>query len=216
MNAMTAVDIILLAAGVFFLVRGIIKGLSGEVFSLVGTVGGFVCSIRFYDPFAEILIERFEASLLAATIISMLGIFFAIFFGCSLLDIVVKKIILKTNLTVTDKVLGGVVGFIKLYFLTLIVLIAGAITAPMTGDSWMKNSRVLSATSVTLPFVSPLLEQSGLMPDLAALQEQARDYIYRHAESVMIDAGSSLLQGTNPEETPASRDEADSSNDVTP
>ena len=210
MSAMTAVDIVLLAAGVFFIVRGLMKGLSGEFFSLVGTLGGFFCAIRYYDPFAEILIETFGASVLAATIISMLAIFFAIFFGCSLLDMVIKKIITKTNLTVTDKFLGGVVGIVKMYFLTLIVLIAGAITTPMTGDAWMKSSRVLSVTSVTWPFVSPLLEQMGLMPDVAAIQEQAMEYIYRHAGSV--------LMGTSPDvtEIPAGLDEADTNDEITP
>ena len=215
MGAITAVDIVLLAAGVFFLVRGLMKGFSGEVFSLVGTIGGFFCAIRFYDPFADIIIERFGASVLAATIISMLAIFFTIFFGCSLLDFVIKKIIVKTNLTVTDKFLGGVVGLIKMYFLALTVLIAGTITTPITGDAWMKSSRVMSITMVTWPFVSPLLEQSGLMPDLVAIQEQARDYIYRHAESVLLSPESGLLPGTDPD-LAADPDKADASIDVTP
>ena len=206
MSAITAVDIVLLMAGAFFIVRGIMKGLSGEFFSLVGTLGGFACAIRFYDPFAAILIEKFGASILAATIISMLAIFFAIFFGCSLLDTVIKKIISKTNLTVTDKFLGGAVGFIKMYFLALIVLIAGAIVTPMIGDAWMKNSRVLSMASMTWPFVSPLLERTGLMPDVTAIQEQAREYIIRQAGNVLMDTSGDimpgaggLMQGTSPD-----------------
>ena len=209
MSAITAVDIVLLMAGVFFVVRGLMKGLSGEFFSLVGTVGGFVCSIRFYEPFSAILIQKFGASVLTATIVSMLGIFFIIFFGCSFLDVAIKKVISKTNLTVTDKFLGGVVGIIKLYFLTLIVLIAGAITAPMTGDAWMKNSRVMSVTSLTWPFVSPLLENAGLMPDVAAIQEKARDYIVRQAGSVLSGASADIAPGTG-------LDGAGTSNDVTP
>ena len=98
MGAITVVDVVLLAAGLFFLVRGLMKGFSGEFFSLVGTIGGFFCAIRFYDTFADIFIERFGVSVLAATIISMLAIFFAIFFGCSLLDIIVKKLIVKTKI----------------------------------------------------------------------------------------------------------------------
>ena len=212
---MTAVDIVLLMAGAFFVVRGLMKGLSGEFFSLVGTLGGFACSIRFYDPFAGILIEKFGASIIIATILSMLVIFFVIFFGCSLLDTVIKKIISKTNLTFTDKFFGGAVGFIKMYFLTLIVLIAGAIVTPMTGDAWMKNSRVLSVTSITWPFVSPLLERTGLMPDVTAIQEQAREYIIRQAGSVLTGTSGDvapgaggLMPGTNPNvpEIPVNRD----------
>jgi len=193
---MSPVDIVLIAIGAFFVVRGLMKGFSGEFFSLVGTIGGFACSIRYYGPFASVFIEKFKVSVTAATILSMLAIFFAIFFGCSLLDTVIKKIISKTNLTLTDKFFGGVVGLVKMYFLALTILIAGAITTPMTGDAWMKNSRVLSVTSVTWPFVGPMLESAGLMPDVAAMQEKAREYITRQAGSVLMGTSGDIMPGT--------------------
>ena len=208
MSAMTAVDIVLLVIGAFFVVRGIMKGLSGEVFSLVGTVGGFICSIRFYEPLADILIERFGATVPVATMISMFAIFFVIFLGCSLLDTVIKKVIKTTNLTFTDKFFGAAVGVIKTYLLALIVLVAGAITAPIAGDAWMKNSSVLSATAVTWPFVRPLLENAGLMPDIAAIQESAREYIIQHAEGALSGANNDPAPDTDPgaPETPPQRD----------
>jgi len=201
---MSPVDIVLLAVGVFFIARGLVKGLTGEIFSLVGTVGGFILAILYHEPFAEILSgEKFGISVLAATIISMLVIFFVIFFGCALLDTVIKKVIKKTNLTFTDKFFGGIVGVIKMYFVALTVLVAGIITEPITGDAWMKNSRVLTATSVTWPFVSPLLENAGLMPDVAALQEKARDYIMQHAEGMLTITEGNVTLEANPETTEA-------------
>ncbi|MCL2684314.1 MAG: CvpA family protein [Synergistaceae bacterium] len=199
---MNATDIVLLAIGAFFIIRGLMKGLSGEFFSLVGTIGGFVCAIAYYEPFAAIFIEKFGASVHAATIISMLAIFFAIFFGCSLLDMVIKKVISKTNLTFTDKFFGGVVGLIKMYFLALTILVAGAVTTPMTGDAWMKNSRILSVVSLTWPFVGPPLERAGLMPDVAAIQEKAKEYIIRQAGSVLMGTSEDVIPETSNDVTP--------------
>ncbi|MDR3076978.1 MAG: CvpA family protein [Synergistaceae bacterium] len=193
---MSAVDIILLMVGLFFVVRGLMKGLSGEIISLIGTVGGFVCAIRFYEPFAAILVEKFGASATVSTILAMLAIFSVIFFGCSMLEMGIKKVLSKTNLTLTDKFLGAVVGLFKMYVISLMVLIGGGIVSPMTGDAWMRDSRVLQIASVTFPYVSPLMERAGILPDFAAIQEDARNYITRQAGSAIMGASGDLLPGT--------------------
>ena len=52
---MNVIDITMLFIGIFFIVRGILRGFSGEVISLFGTLGGFVCAIKFYGPLENIL-----------------------------------------------------------------------------------------------------------------------------------------------------------------
>jgi uncharacterized membrane protein required for colicin V production len=187
---MSVIDITMLCIGIFFIVRGIFRGLSGEVISLFGAVGGFVCAIKFYGPLQNILMERLGASVLAATIASMLAIFLVIFFGCSILESLVKKIISKTSLTSTDKFLGACVGVVKLYIITLFVLVGGAILAPVTGGAWdaaLDESRVMAFTRFTWPLVSPPLERAGLMPDIDAIQDRARDYLTRKAARTIMD-----------------------------
>ena len=212
---MSAVDIALLAAGIFFVVRGIMKGISGEVISLLGTVGGFFCSIRFYEPFRDILMKNFGMSVTLATILSMLAIFFVIFFGSAMIEMLVKKVITKTNLTVTDKTLGALVGLFKMYMIALLVLVGGFAIQPLAGDAWIQKSRVLSAVSITWPVASDLLDRAGLLPDINAIQEGAREYILRQAGRAMQDAsGDMTLQGlsvdvTMPPGGTASTDEAD-------
>ena len=212
---MSAVDIALLAAGIFFVVRGIMKGISGEVISLLGTVGGFFCSIRFYEPFRDILMKNFGMSVTLATIISMVAIFFVIFFGSAMIEMLVKKVITKTNLTVTDKTLGALVGLFKMYMIALLVLVGGFAIQPLAGDAWIQKSRVLSAVSITWPVASDLLDRAGLLPDINAIQEGAREYILRQAGRAMQDAsGDMTLQGlsvdvTMPPGGTASTDEAE-------
>jgi uncharacterized membrane protein required for colicin V production len=181
---MSVIDITMLCVGVFFVVRGILRGLSGEIISLFGTVGGFICAIKFYGPLENLLMERLGLSVLAATIASMLAIFLAIFFGCSLLESGVKKIISKTSLTSTDKFLGACVGLIKLYIITLFVLVGGEILAPVTGGAWDKalsESRVMTVAIFTWPLVSPALERTGMIPDIGAIQDRAIDYLMKQS-----------------------------------
>jgi membrane protein required for colicin V production len=212
---MSAIDIALLAAGVFFAVRGIMKGISGEIISLLGTVGGFFCSIKFYEPFAAILMTNFGMSVAPATILSMLAIFFVIFFGCAMIETLVKKVIKKTSLTVTDKTLGALVGLFKTYVIALLVLVGGFAIQPLAGDEWIHKSRVLSAVSVTWPVASDLLDRAGLLPDIDAIQEEAREYIIRQAGRAILDtSGDVTIPGLSEDATPpfdvtASPDEAE-------
>ena len=168
------------------------KWLSGEVISLIGTVGGFFCSIRFYGPFAAILMTNFGMSVVPATILSMLAIFFVIFFGSAMIEAFVKKIIKKTNLTVTDKTLGALVGLFKTYMITLLVLVGGFAIQPLAGDAWIRKSRVLSVVSITWPVASDFLGRAGLLPDINAIQEVAREYIIRQAGRAIQDASGDL------------------------
>jgi membrane protein required for colicin V production len=189
---MSVVDIILLAVGLFFVVRGLMRGFAGEIISLCGITGGFVCSIRFYGPFEAILIEKLGTSVVVSTILSMLAIFFAIFFSCAFLEVCVKKVISKTNLTVTDKFLGATMGLIKMYIVTLLVFIGGVTVSPMTGDEWMKDSQVLFVSGVTWPLVRPLLEHVGMLPNIESIQNEARDYVMRQAGKTLLGASEDI------------------------
>jgi uncharacterized membrane protein required for colicin V production len=199
---MSVIDIAMLFIGVFFIARGIFRGLSGEIISLFGTVGGFVCAIKFYGPLEDIMMEKLGASVLVATIASMLAIFLVIFFGCSLLESGVKKIISKTSLTSTDKFLGACVGMAKLYIITLFVLVGGEVLAPVTGGAWdaaLSESRVMAVTMFTWPLVSPSLERAGLLPDIGTIQDRARDYLTRQATQAILDASSGDVSGVAPD-----------------
>ncbi|MDR3281051.1 MAG: CvpA family protein [Synergistaceae bacterium] len=178
---MSITDIILLAIGIFFVVRGILRGISGEIFSLLGTAGAFYCAVRFYSPIGSVLQEKLGLSATVATILTMLAIFFVIFFGCTYLEWSVKKVIEKTRLTATDKLFGAGIGVIKFYMIALLVLISSIILAPMTGDGWVQESRALTLTAATWPLISPVLDKAGLIPDVAAIQNEARDYVIRQA-----------------------------------
>jgi hypothetical protein len=111
----------------------------------------------------------------------MLTIFFIVFAVCSLADKAIKKLLSGINLTWVDKAGGGLAGFVKLYVISLLVLVTGMIVSPVTGDAWVRESKVLIVTARTWPVVYPALDSLGVLPDLAELQREAKEYIIRQA-----------------------------------
>ncbi|MDR1885609.1 MAG: CvpA family protein [Synergistaceae bacterium] len=178
---MNLTDAILLLAGSFFVIRGIFKGFSGEALSLVGVLGGFYCALRFYASVSGALSENFGVSPSVADMASMAGVFGVIFTGCSLVDRWLKKMLTKTNLTWMDKTFGAVTGFLKVYVIALLLLVSGMLLAPVAGDAWVRESRVLIATARTWPIVYPILDRAGMLPDLAELQQDAKEYVLEQA-----------------------------------
>jgi hypothetical protein len=105
-----------------------------------------------------------------------------------MIETLVKMIIKKTSLTATDKTLGVLVGLFKTYVIALLVLVGGFVIQPLAGDAWIHKSRVLSAVSITWPIASDLLDKAGLLPNIDAIQEEAREYVIRQAGRALRDA----------------------------
>jgi membrane protein required for colicin V production len=186
---MSLTDIILLLTGSYFIVRGMLKGFSGEVVSLVSVFGGAFCALRFRSPVSLLLSGYLGLSSAISDMVSMVGIFAAVCFACHLFDGSLKKVLATTRLTWMDKTLGTVAGFLKVYVIAMFLLVSGMLLAPVAGDAWVSESRVLTAAAKTWPVVSPLLDKFGLLPDLAEFQRDARDYILKQAERSIFGTG---------------------------
>jgi uncharacterized membrane protein required for colicin V production len=179
---MSIADIAILALGSYFVIRGLFRGLSGEIFSLISVVGGFYCSLTFYAPLANMLAEKLGISRLAGSAFSMLAIFLTICAVCGVAQKGLKTVLRGTNLTWLDKTLGACAGFVKIYLISLVLLTAGAVFSPVAGDDWMRNSKMLTAAAETWPYINPLLGRVGILPYVNDLQSEADKYIWSAEE----------------------------------
>lgn len=189
---MNATDIALLCLGSYFVIRGLFKGFSGELISLVSVIGGFCCALLFCTPISDLLSEKLDVTPLITTPVTMVGIFCVIFALCAYIDKLVKRLIKGTHLTGVDKAFGALAGFLKIYVIALLLLVAGTIVSPLTGDAWIRESRALVAVDGTWPILYPALDHLGVLPDLATLQQEARIYVTRQAANRLFgpeDAG---------------------------
>lgn len=158
-------DAIFLLVGVGFIALGIKRGLSGELFSLLGLVGGTYCALNFSPPIANFLIAKFDLYDLAARGLSMFAIFFAILSCISLLNKSTKKAIETVHLSLMDRLGGALAGATKAYVLFLVVFVGAALLSPIITPKWMKGSVVMELTGKSWPSVYPLLEEYGIIPE---------------------------------------------------
>jgi membrane protein required for colicin V production len=186
---MNIADLALMIAGAFLVIRGLFKGASGEIFSLLSIIGGFFCATKFYAPAARMMSGNLGLNHLIATGLSMLVIFLVINIVCAVADKLIKKILAITNLSLADKLGGAFLGLLKIYVIALFVLVAGMIISPVTGDAWARDSKALTAAARTWPLIYPLLDGIGLLPDLAELQKEARGYIIKQAAGSLFGPG---------------------------
>lgn len=183
---MSVIDVVLIGIGCWFVIKGLLVGFTGEVMSLISVIGGFYCSARFSVHFSEIFSSAFGISPFAARAAAMVAIFLGIFIVCMIIKRILRRILKEIRLTALDKIFGALAGFIKIYVISLAVLLASMIIAPISDDAWVRDSKVLVATAKTWPHVSPVLDSLGLLPDLAEIQERARDHIANTASRALF------------------------------
>ena len=179
---MNVTDVFILLLGSYFIIRGVFRGFSGEVFSLISIFGGFYCALSFYVPIADVITKYLGVTTIASSAFSMLLLFMLVFAVFTWIDKGVKKFLKGTRMSWIDKSFGAVAGFVKIYVVALMLLVMGMVLTPMTGDAWVRDSKTLIATAKTWPYVYPFLDEAGLIPDLATIQQEAKDYIMRLAQ----------------------------------
>lgn len=187
---MNITDVVLIALGSWFMIRGVLKGLSGQLLSLASIVGGFFLSMRFHGDLASLLSDNFDLSPVVAKGISIAAIFIAIALICAIVGRLIKRALSSVELGWLDKTVGAAFGLIKIYLITLAVMFVGMLTSPIVGSGWYEDSRVVTAVSKTVPYVSPILDKLGLLPDLSAIQTSFSDLIREQAQKSIFGAQS--------------------------
>ncbi len=184
---MNAVDIVLLALGGYFVVRGFMRGLTGEFFSLLGVVGSFYCSMAYCAPLSHYISTKWDINPLVTTTIAIVVIFLAVLLFCAVMGKQVRKLLKITKLSRLDTILGGVTGFLKIFLIVLAILVVGVIVFPFTGNGWLRDSKVLMTTARILPVVYPPLEERGFVPNLEELRQDAVEFILSRSLSVLTE-----------------------------
>ena len=184
---MSTVDIVLLALGGYFIVRGLMRGLTGELFSLLGVIGSFYCSMTYCTPLSHYISTQWNINPLITTTIAIVVIFLAVFLFCTLMGKQVKKILKETHLSRFDTVLGGVTGFLKTFMIILAILVIAIVVSPLTGNGWVRNSKVLMATAQALPLIYPPLEERGLVPNIEELRMETVEFLLNRSLSMLTE-----------------------------
>lgn len=158
-------DIIAAGFSLLFVIVGLYRGFVEEVIRLVAVVAAFLAALAYYRPLAGCLgFLHLPGSVTA--VVSFLLLFLACLLALFILGKIVKKVIHLTVLGSVDMLCGGVLGFVKAFFLVWIFIIAVS-SLPFAG---VKNWIGPSKTYRFFTSVSPQLRLAGLLPAAGPLQ----------------------------------------------
>ena len=123
MQVLDLVFVILLG---LLVLRGFLKGFTGELFSIVSPALAIAASIFFFKNGAVFLRSRYTQDFLQAPfiaeILAFLGIFVIVFFAGKITGHMIKDIVVRLKLDALDKTLGILLGLAEATALIIFIL----------------------------------------------------------------------------------------------
>lgn len=137
---MNALDIIIIIVFALCVIRGIFQGLLQGVSSLAALLVGLFLAKRYYLA-TTVLLTRIHIPD-ANGIVGYLVVFLIFFVGIKLIFFLLAKLTKTAGLSIVDRALGSILGFIKggLYILVLVVVLQ-AVMPP--GSAILSHSKIL-------------------------------------------------------------------------
>lgn len=154
---MEYVDYAVLGIIVISILVGALRGFIKEVFSLAVWAAAFLVAFQYSGALAMMLESHVELPS-ARTSLAFAGLFLVVLLIGGLITFLIGKLVEKTGLSGTDRLLGGVFGALRGLILILVVMLVAGLT-PVPQDPWWQQSR-------TIQSLIPLAEWSAqFLPD---------------------------------------------------
>jgi membrane protein required for colicin V production len=136
-------DYVILGIIAISILVGAIRGFVKEAFSLAVWTAAFLVAFQYSGALALQLANHIELPS-ARTSLAFAGLFISVLLVGGLLTFLVGKLVEKTGLSGTDRLLGGVFGGIRGLFLVLALMLFASFT-PIPQDSWWQQSRTIQS-----------------------------------------------------------------------
>jgi membrane protein required for colicin V production len=136
-------DYVVLGIVVISILVGLIRGFIEEAFSLLVWIAAFLVAFQYSGALAMQLESHIELPS-ARTSLAFAGVFLSVLLVGGLLTFLMGKLVEKTGLSGTDRLLGGVFGGIRGVFLVLALMLFAGLT-PVTQDPWWQQSRAIQS-----------------------------------------------------------------------
>jgi membrane protein required for colicin V production len=151
-------DYALIAIITLSILIGVWRGFVKEAFSLAVWVAAFVIAFQFSGAVAG-LMENSISLPSARTALAFGGLFVVTLLVGGLLTFLVGKMVEKTGLSGTDRLLGGVFGIGRGLILVLMLIIVAGLT-PIPRDPWWQESETIQALVPLAEWMAELLPDS--------------------------------------------------------
>ncbi len=150
-------DMVVLGIIAISMLVGAIRGFVKEAFSLAVWAAAFLVAFQYSGTLALQLENHIELPS-ARNALAFSGLFLVVLLIGGLLTFLIGKLVEKTGLSGTDRLLGGVFGGIRGLVLVIALMLVAGLT-PVPQDPWWKSSRSIQS-------LLPLAEWSAqFLPD---------------------------------------------------
>ena len=159
---MTILDLGIIVIGAISLLVGLMRGFVREVLSVITWVAAIWLGINYYSMVGDYFKGVIEVELFR-NVAGFAAIFFTILIICSLISYLVNKLVTKTGIKGTDRVLGSVFGIFRAGLIIVLLLLIGRSINLQENDAW-KSSLLVGHFEPIVEVVNGLLP-SGLKVD---------------------------------------------------
>ncbi len=161
---MTVVDFILLIVCLFFVLRGLFRGILMEIFSVLALIAGFLASINYYPQTAGLFESIFPAGA-SRNAAGLAAVFITVWLLIKILSWVLNRNLGEAATNPASRVTGGALALLKaVLFLSMIVFLAESV--------WPGNKITDGNRSTEMSYqVVGTLKNAGLFPDLPDLSK---------------------------------------------
>jgi membrane protein required for colicin V production len=134
-------DYALIAVMGLSIIISLVRGFVREALSLVSWIAAFWIAFTFYDVLADLLLNDIHSNTVR-TAVAFGSLFLITLLLGTLVNYLISKLVDKTGLSGTDRILGVVFGFARGVLLITVLLMLARLT-PMPGESWWKSSLLI-------------------------------------------------------------------------
>jgi membrane protein required for colicin V production len=138
---MVWIDIAIIALIVLSALLSLFRGFVKEALALASWLVALWVSMLFYEDLA-IVLSPWIAEPSLQNIAAFSSLFISVLLLGGLINFLVSKLVAKTGLATTDRLLGIVFGVARGAFIVAIVVLFAGLT-PLPQDSWWQESRLL-------------------------------------------------------------------------
>jgi len=146
----------------FFVVRGAIRGLTGEIISLLGLIASVLCGWAFARPLGAVVQNYFPTLNPAVTeLLCAAVIFMCVSLAFAVVSKIMRAIVRAANLTFLDHIMGAVSGALRAFVVVLFIYGVMSIFSPILPSEWMQDSVAMKKASVVWPVVFKIVTDNG-------------------------------------------------------
>lgn len=172
-------DMFFLALGCYFVIRGMFRGLIGEVLSLGGLVLSVYVGFRHSGALGRVVRSMLGVNNEIAQVLAVVAVWLAVTLIFAILRRILRKGVELASLGVLDRVLGILCGALKTGIVIYAVLIGGILMSPVVEPTWMADSTALIYAGRKWPQVRSLMIDLKMLPGDTSLPNGTLEQMLR-------------------------------------